>query len=381
MNKYVAVGIVLSMAVCVQRANAMSDGFAAVTMGAAVVSPTLSDSQENDLNALDADGETQLHKAVEAGDVATVRRLLGLRANPNVVDAHGCSPFRVICEAEVPVDPVVRAQQCAMAVALYLNGADDSNGIPDYILEGIYRAEITDRLERENTVILCGSSETQNLLVQNLKLAALVPIVQDYLCDIKAIRPLREHIISVGRLGDYATHAGRLRSAADTGKVLPLLEVLYVDSDINDVVYGLGNTLLHAASGYGHVALVELLVQSRANLDVQNGFGVTPLYRAACRGHAEIAHLLLSYGANINMQVRGGRTPLHQAIEGRNRVLVDLLLRRGANDSIRDNDGRTPLAYAMVLYPDEEIVRLLKEHRAQKKQKSRAEHAQCCVLS
>lgn len=61
-----------------------------------------------------------------------------------------------------------------------------------------------------------------------------------------------------------------------------------------------GNTVLHRAAAYGHVAIVDaLLASGGVVVDSRNAEGATPLLRAARWGHADVVTRLLQHGASL----------------------------------------------------------------------------------
>ncbi|XP_067623049.1 ankyrin repeat domain-containing protein 39 [Eurosta solidaginis] len=60
-----------------------------------------------------------------------------------------------------------------------------------------------------------------------------------------------------------------------------------------DAVTKAGATALHRAAMMGHLNVVKLLVDAKANLQLQDEYGQTALHRAAIRGHLEVCKFLL----------------------------------------------------------------------------------------
>ena len=72
-------------------------------------------------------------------------------------------------------------------------------------------------------------------------------------------------------------------------------------------------TLLHAASGSGHLAIVRELLKRGASVDLPTSFGGTALMEAATYGHLSIVRVLLQHSANPDLQNIYGHTALMQA--------------------------------------------------------------------
>ena len=107
------------------------------------------------------------------------------------------------------------------------------------------------------------------------------------------------------------------------------------------------NTPLHAAAFYGHVAVVEHLLQCKAPVDATNELQNTPLHIAALHYHVEVAEVLLVQGG-ATVDCRNGKleTPLHFAAKHGQLDVASLLLALQANPSAKDQKGQTPLHLA-----------------------------------
>lgn len=94
------------------------------------------------------------------------------------------------------------------------------------------------------------------------------------------------------------------------------------------------STPLYEASIYGHIPIVELLLQEGANV---NGFlesGYTPLFGAALGGHLDVVKLLLDSNAHVDALSNCGASPLFEAIAGGHYDIVELLIQYGADVNV-----------------------------------------------
>jgi len=145
-------------------------------------------------------------------------------------------------------------------------------------------------------------------------------------------------------------------------------------ADVESVVYLLRNgvnvnyhetdcmTALNVVAMRGYSALTQLLLkQPGIKLNEKNHLGHTPLSLASWYGHLEVVQLLLDNPATTidPTDEECGQTPLSLATEQGNTPIVQLLLAKGANPNSQDNDGRTPLSYTAEKGRPEEAKLLL----------------------
>lgn len=113
--------------------------------------------------------------------------------------------------------------------------------------------------------------------------------------------------------------------ACAKGNVKLVLSLLKSGHSVN-AGDALGWTALHEASNYGHVDIVNVLLDHGADINNRGGpccEGITPLHDAAACGHLEVIDCLLDRGANPLVRTNKGETPLHSLIACRNRVVLE----------------------------------------------------------
>lgn len=108
----------------------------------------------------------------------------------------------------------------------------------------------------------------------------------------------------------------------------------------------LDNFLIIIAAWYGHMELLDVLLNRGANIETLSCSGETPLIYAAQNGHTGIVRTLLKKGANI--EAVKTETALMVAARNGHNVIVGLLLKRGAKIEAEDSIGETALFKAVT---------------------------------
>lgn len=149
---------------------------------------------------------------------------------------------------------------------------------------------------------------------------------------------------------------------------LEIFNLLMSNGGKINVENSIGWQPLHIAAAYGHLTLVERLLQQGANIEeklgsssikksqthkmVEAGYwaearwpylGSRPLHLACEYGHEQIANLLISKGAKMEASCGEGWQPLHHAAFFGSSSLVETLLQGGANPHATTNEGKTAL--------------------------------------
>ncbi|XP_067623053.1 ankyrin-1 isoform X2 [Eurosta solidaginis] len=91
-----------------------------------------------------------------------------------------------------------------------------------------------------------------------------------------------------------------------------------------------GETALHLAIRNRSTAVINIIMQTNANINETDDIDQTPLMSAIANDLDGVATMLIERGARINLQDKEGRTALYYAVLQNNVPLVNRLLQRGA---------------------------------------------------
>lgn len=105
------------------------------------------------------------------------------------------------------------------------------------------------------------------------------------------------------------SHGEQLIKAAGQGKK-ELVEQLLAQGVPVDSTDEYKHTPLMDATTEGHVLIVKLLLEAKANPKAQNKFGNPILFAAARNNRLEIAQILLAAGADPNVETGFKQSPL-----------------------------------------------------------------------
>jgi len=123
-----------------------------------------------------------------------------------------------------------------------------------------------------------------------------------------------------------------------------------------------GFTALAIAAQYGQAAIVEYLLQRKADPNLATNTGATPLYLASFEKREKVVRVLLRNGVvDVNKATEEGLTPLHGACVSGAKGIVEQLLNNPKVDVMKtDNNGATPLFAACEVGRANIVTRLLK---------------------
>jgi len=145
-------------------------------------------------------------------------------------------------------------------------------------------------------------------------------------------------------------------------------------------------TLLHVAASEGNFTIVQLLLDSGADINHQEHNGWTSLHLAVLKSHLDVVKLLLARGANIMLPTKGDSwAPIHTAsrltplikspkckgkkankkVVERNKhcyEVLDLLLQHCSDINVKTKSGLTPLDLALINQNEAVTKKLVEMH-------------------
>lgn len=297
------------------------------------------------------DIEVQLLDAAKAGDLETVQRII--EANPHTVNCRDLDGRH----------------------STPLHFAAGYNRVPvvEYLLENGAEVHASDKggLVPLHNACSYGHYEVTELLVKH---GANVNVA-----DLWKFTPLHE----AAAKGKYEIVKLLLKHGADSSKknrdgATPLDLVRESDQDVADLLrgnaalldaakkgnlarvqrlvslenincrdaQGRNSTPLHLAAGYNNFEVAEYLLENGADVNAQDKGGLIPLHNASSYGHLDIAALLIKHSTVVNATDKWGFTPLHESAQKGRTQLCALLLAHGADPYMKNQEGQTPIELA-----------------------------------
>ena len=162
-----------------------------------------------------------------------------------------------------------------------------------------------------------------------------------------------EHLKSLdkSRDGVDAFSLALLATTYNQAKVVKLILDTGLDINKKDPLTN-NNTLLHSAAHHDHLAVINLLLDEKADVKATNSRGNTPLHLAASQGGVEAAKILIAKGADVDARNKNGDTPLFNAAYNCQNDMTRTLLELKAYDQENNDLGETPLHAAAASMKD-----------------------------
>lgn len=136
--------------------------------------------------------------------------------------------------------------------------------------------------------------------------------------------------------------------ASATGKLNHIIRMLARQPELVNAYSDDGFQPLGLACYFGHFEAAQYLVKAGATINSpsRNGLWAAPIQSAASAGHVKIVKMLLEHKADPNVREQGGYTPLHAAAQNGDEAMIRALLYGGADLNVKSDDGKTPLDLA-----------------------------------
>lgn len=281
----------------------------------------------------------EIHKAVEAGDLVKIKRLLDARPEwINELDGHADTPLHT---AAMPSRPKV--------AALLLRYKPDVNAKNTLGVTPLHwAAQSRWGNPKEMVKLLLSNGADVNAKDDSGK-TPLYEVGTQEVAEILLAH--RANVNARDNSGSTPLHEAQSRAVAEA--------LLAHGADVNAVSH-YGETPLHQAWNGG---VARVLLRHKAKLEAKDWAGKTPLHRAGWFREMDVSRVLLAAGANPNAQDKDGFAPLHDAAQ-RSVNLVRLLLLYKADINIKTKNGATPLQLAMGCPKNRQIVEILLARKA-----------------
>ncbi|CZR48711.1 uncharacterized protein FPRO_03968 [Fusarium proliferatum ET1] len=270
-----------------------------------------------DISHETADGFTPLSMASSRGHVELAKLLIHRGADVNQVLANDCRPLLL----------AVWNNQSELAGLLIDEGAElDGIQLDGRMFSLLSVAAGNGHLNTVKALISKGCSPTE---AQPLLLAASYGGYREFSSDFDAKEATESP--------DFPRSTYR--------QILELL--LQSGADVNACDED-GDSPLHMASLIGSTDMVENLIKNGADVDIKSASGVMPLHYSSTMGHLRVTQLLIQHGADVASKDNIGRITLHHACISRHLGVAKLIIASSQPQKLDEADhwGSTLLSVA-----------------------------------
>ncbi|MFK7894996.1 MAG: ankyrin repeat domain-containing protein [Myxococcota bacterium] len=276
---------------------------------------TLAEAGAN-LQIVDPDGDTALHRAAESGSLEAVLFLISGGAAPNTPGRAGSTPLmRAIASSAKGVESVMEALLAAGADAERLdkNGA----GLVQYAALAATETKLALLPEKSKTGPIAAAA-----FAQSMEKAAAAG-------ETDSLKALTAHAPPKTDRGPSLCGALSANQPDSVDLILSLTQ--FRTGPCPD-----GSDALMLASRLGRKAFVKRLLAANFSPRMRPSETDSPLIAAASRGHSEIVHSLLAAGADPNHRGAQRMTALQTAAANGQLEVARILLQSGADPRLRN---------------------------------------------
>jgi ankyrin repeat protein len=277
-----------------------------------------------DVHAVDEEGRTAIHAAIEYGSVDTVKLLIEKGGRVNAKDHEGRTALheaawngrRDMAECLLGHGAAVDARDHEGRTALHRAAHMWYRDVAELLLAR--GADVNARDKTSSTPLHATTRNDLSGLIRAMDaIDALMAKSGSGLPTRPSARMGRENVASL-----LVAKGANVRA-----------------------VNGEGMTPLHYVTMSRNTSMMTFLLEKGADVNAKDGKGESPLHKAALEGFREEASLLTAQGADVQAKNNEGRTALHEAGYNGDNELFALLVAKGADGGVADGEGRTANSY------------------------------------
>jgi ankyrin repeat protein len=271
------------------------------------------------VDALEVDGTTALHAAVDADHLDVADALLRAGANASRGDRYGVTPLYL---AAVNGSP-------AMIRRLIDAGADPNSTDPagETTLMTAARTGVVDAMR----VLLERGARVDARDPEFQQTALMIAAREDHPAAVSLLISAGAAVNAQTRKGPVPAFVPPCKGTGCGSEGVGINRGGLPDRGRRAEAKGGMTPLLYAARD-GHLEVARALVAANADIELADANGIRPLLTAVLNNHLDVARLLIDKGADVNADDFWGRSPLWAAVEYRN-----LDMNNRDQDSPKDN--------------------------------------------
>jgi ankyrin repeat protein len=285
--------------------------------------------QFRDINKIDENGNTILHRAIIENNIEQVKLIIQSQS----IIKHNLALFYKNNQDLTPVDLILQEantepNKFSPALKKIVINAQDLHGNT-----ALHKAILESDIAKTQSLIQHGA----DIFLQNDNGMCALQILfdqQDQGLDQNFDQLLNLLVNTQDLYGNNALHY--MASNSD----------LFINEKWKNIISNQSNKFVISNQKTKYIAAKQKLCVDHANnINKQNDQGYAPLHYAVITKNYALVHTLLDHNADINIQDNQDYTALHHAIKIKNITLVHTLLARGANPNLADLKGYSPLDY------------------------------------